>query len=296
MNNTYINIDKPSKLLVKNKVLNIIQEDTIKVPFEDISVIIINHYEILISKNVFEYISKFNISLIITDEKQQPTGLFVPFFANVQQTSIINKQANLKQTLKGNLWKSIIKAKITNQNLVLEGHGINSLRFKKYISEVKYNDNTGIEAQSAKMYFNLLFGKNFKREQQGTEDTLNIFLNYGYSILRSIIARSITGTGLHPALGIWHHNQYDPMPLASDLMEPLRPFVDNMIYKYIKNKNDYKFNKEFKEYIARIIIQPTIIKDKAQILDNAVNIYVSSIKNIIIEKNKPYIDLPRIKI
>lgn len=86
------------------------------------------------------------------------------------------------------------------------------------------------------------------------------------------------------------------MPLASDLMEPLRPFVDNMIYKYIKNKNDYKFNKEFKEYIARIIIQPTIIKDKAQILDNAVNIYVSSIKNIIIEKNKPYIDLPRIKI
>jgi CRISPR-associated protein Cas1 len=257
---------------------------------------IINHYEIIISKNVFEYISKFNISLIITDEKQQPTGLFVPFVSNVQQTSIINKQANLKQTLKGNLWKSIIKAKITNQNLVLEGHGINSLRFKKYISEVKYNDNTGIEAQSAKMYFNLLFGKDFKREQQGTEDTLNIFLNYGYSILRSIIARSITGTGLHPSLGIWHHNQYDPMPLASDLMEPLRPFVDNMIYKYIKNKNDYKFNKEFKEYIARIIIQPTIIKDKAQILDNAVNIYVSSIKNIIIEKNKPYIDLPRIKI
>lgn len=134
MNNTYINIDKPSKLLVKNKVLNIIQEDTIKVPFEDISVIIINHYEIIISKNVFEYISKFNISLIITDEKQQPTGLFVPFVSNVQQTSIINKQANLKQTLKGNLWKSIIKAKITNQNLVLEGHGINSLRFKKYIS------------------------------------------------------------------------------------------------------------------------------------------------------------------
>lgn len=296
MNNTYINIDKPAKLIIKDKVLNIIQEETIKVPFEDISVIIINHFEVFITKNVFEYISIYNIALIFTDSKQLPTGIFISFIGNVQQTQIIQKQSNLKQTLKGNLWKSIIKAKITNQNFVLEGQGINSLKFKKYISQVKYNDNTGIEAQSAKKYFNLLLGDNFKREQQGAEDIINIYLNYGYAILRSLIARSITSTGLHPSLSIWHHNQYDPMPLASDLMEPLRPFVDNMIINYIKNKENYQFNKDFKEYIARLIIQPTLIKDKAQILDNAVYIYVSSIKNIIIEKNKPYIDLPRIKI
>jgi CRISPR-associated protein Cas1 len=297
MNNTYINIDKPAKLIVKDKVLNIIQDKTIKVPFEDITVIILNNYEIMISKNVFEYISAYKISLIITDQKQQPTGIFMPLTGNVQQAQIIIKQSNLKQTLKGNLWKTIIKAKITNQNLVLEYQGINSLKFKKYIAQVQYNDNTGIEAQSAKFYFSLLFGDNFRREQKGTEDVLNIYLNYGYSIIRSMVARSIVATGLHPSLGIWHHNQYDPMPLASDLMEPLRPFIDYMVIKYIKNKNikELKFNKDFKEYISRIINQTTLIQDKAQILDNAIPIYISSIKNVIIEKEKPFIHLPRIK-
>lgn len=297
MNSTYINIDKPATLVVKDKVLNIIQKETIKVPFEDITVIILNHFEIMISKNVFEEISKNKISLIFTDSKQQPTGIFLPFVGNVLQTNIIEKQSKMKQTLKGNLWKTIIKAKITNQNLVLEYNGINSLRFKKYISKVKYNDSSGIEAQSAKFYFSLLFGENFKREQQGTEDTLNIYLNYGYSIIRSMVARSIVATGLNPSIGIWHHNQYDPMPLASDLMEPLRPFIDYMIIKYIKDKNlsNLKFNKDFKEYIARIINQTTLIQDKAQILDNAIPIYISSIKNIIIEKEKPFIHLPRIK-
>lgn len=175
MNSTYINIDKPATLVVKDKVLNIIQDETIKVPFEDISVIILNHFEIMISKNVFEYISKYNITLIYTDSKQQPTGLFIPFVGNVLQTQVIENQSKMKQTAKGNLWKTIIKAKITNQNLVLEYQGINSLKFKKYISQVKYNDNSGIEAQAAKFYFSLLFGKDFKREQQGTEDLKHLF-------------------------------------------------------------------------------------------------------------------------
>lgn len=297
MNNTYIKIDKPANLIVKNKILHIIQEETITIPFEDITVIVLNHFDIMISKAVFEYISNNNISMIFTDDKQNPTGLFLPFFGNVQQTKVIQKQSNLKQTLKGNLWKTIIKAKITNQNLVLEYQGINSLKFKKYIGQVKYNDNTGIEAQSAKFYFSLLFGESFRREQQGAEDVLNMYLNYGYSIIRSMIARSIVATGLHPSIGIWHHNQYDPMPLASDLMEPLRPFIDSMIIKYIKEKdrNKLKLNKDFKEYISRIINQTTLIQNKAQILDNAIPIYISSIKNVIIEKEKPFIHLPRIK-
>lgn len=297
MNNTYINIDKPATLIVKNNTLHIIQEKTIVVPFEDISVIILNNFEIMISKSVFEHISNNNISIIFTDYKQQPNGIFLPFIGNVQQTKIINKQSKIKETLKGNLWKAIIKAKITNQNLVLEYSGINSLKFKKYIGQVKYNDNTCIESQSAKFYFSLLFGDSFKREQQGTEDILNIYLNYGYFIIRSMVARAIVATGLHPSIGIWHHNQYDPMPLASDLMEPIRPFVDYMIINYIREKDldNIKFNKDFKEYISRIINQTTFIQNKAHILDNAIPIYISSIKNIIIEKDKPFIHLPRIK-
>lgn len=112
-----------------------------------------------------------------------------------------------------------------------------------------------------------------------------------------MVTRAIVSTGLSPSLGIWHHNQYDPMPLASDLMEPLRPFVDYMIIKYIKEKDikNLNFNKDFKEYIARIINQTTLIQNKAQILDNAIPIYISSIKNIIIQKDKPFIHLPRIK-
>lgn len=122
----------------------------------------------------------------------------------------------------------VVKAKITNQNSVLEKQGIVSNKFKSLISKVELGNKTNVEAQAARMYFSLLFDDGFTRDQDG-KDVLNIYLNYTYAIVRGMIARSICATGLHPSMGVWHCNQYDPMPLANDLMEPIRPIVDSYI-------------------------------------------------------------------
>lgn len=296
MNNTYIDINKKSTLYIKNNSLIIEKEEgNISIPIEDISTIILNHYEIFLSKKVIELCAIHNISLITTDHKQQPVAQLIPYHGHSQQTLIFNQQIKLSDTNKGKFWKMIVKSKITNQNYCLEKVNIYSDQFKKFIGEVQYNDNTNIEAVSAKKYFNLLFGNEFRRDQDA-ENGINALLNYGYAILRSLVARSIVKTGLSLSIGIWHKNQFDPMPLANDLMEPLRPFVDYMIYDYIINKEDKDIlvNKQFKEHIARIIIQITVLDGKATNLENGVDIYVTSIKKLILNETKSII-LPRLK-
>lgn len=246
---------------------------------EDITVILLAHYEITLTKDVFLLAIDNNISLQLTDNKFMPNSFLVPYHGNTIQTNIINKQSKMTETFKNKLWKTIIKAKITNQNLILEKEGIVSNKFKNYIKQVEAGDKTNIESQAARMYFPLIFGNDFRRNQDG-EDILNIYLNYTYAILRGMVARSITATGLHPSLGIWHSNKYDPMPLANDLMEPIRPIIDGYIKNYIRNKNLEKlqFSKQDREFLIKIINENCLIMDQATTLDIGIPIYISSIK------------------
>jgi len=296
MKHTFIMIEKKASLFVNNSQLIIEhKEDEIIVPMEDITVILIDHREVILTKEVFVWALKNNVTILFTDEKHQPQSTLIPYHGNTLQTKILPYQSNMTNTTKNRLWKMIIKAKITNQNLVLEKQGVISNKFKGFIKQVELGDKTNIEAQAARMYFSLIYGNDFRRLQDGKDPT-NIYLNYTYAIIRGMIARSICATGLHPAFGIWHSNQYDPMPLASDLMEPIRPIVDSYIKDYIKKKdiNKLTFDKSDREYLIKIINEVCLIIDKTTILDNAIPMYISSFKNIVCEEGKPFLKLPKI--
>lgn len=296
MKHTFILIEKKSYLFVKNSQLIIKHnEDEVVVPIEDITVILLSHFEVVLTKDVVVYAVDNNVSIQFTDNKFMPSSCLLPYHGNSLQTKIINKQSKITGTFKNKIWKTIIQAKTTNQNAILEKEGIVSNRFKSYIKMIDPGDKTNIESQAARMYFPLIFGTEFRRDQDGG-DVINIYLNYSYAILRGMIARSITATGLHPALGIWHCNKYDPMPLANDLMEPLRPIIDGYIKNYIRNKNKEKltFLKQDREHLIKLINEGCMIMDKATTLDIAIPIYISSIKQIICEEGKPFLKLPKV--
>lgn len=296
MKHTFIMIEKKAHLSVKDSQLKIKHaEDNVIIPMEDITVILLDNREITLTKEVFVWALKNNVTILFTDEKHQPQSTMIPYHGNVLQTKILPFQSGMTQTVKNKLWKMVVKAKITNQNAVLEQEGIISNKFKSFIKQVELGDKTNVEAQAARMYFSLLFGEKFTRDQEG-KDNLNIYLNYTYSIVRGMIARSICATGLHPSFSIWHSNQYDPMPLASDMMEPIRPVVDAYIKDYIRKKDIDKltFEKRDREHLIKVINEVCLVVDKATILDNAIPIYISSFKNIICEEGKPFLKLPKI--
>lgn len=296
MKHTFIMIEKKAYLSVKDSQLKIQHsEDDLIIPMEDITVILLDHREITLTKEVFVWALKKNVTILFTDEKHQPQSMMIPYHGNVLQTKILPFQSGMTQTVKNKLWKMVVKAKITNQNAVLEQEGIISNKFKSFIKKVELGDKTNVEAQAARMYFSLLFGEKFIRVQDGN-DNLNIYLNYTYAIVRGMIARSICATGLHPSFSIWHSNQYDPMPLASDMMEPIRPIVDAYIKDYIRKKdiNKLTFEKRDREHLIKIINEVCLVVDKATILDNAIPIYISSFKNIICEEGTPFLKLPKV--
>ena len=126
--------------------------------------------------------------------------------------------------LKGRLWQQLIRAKIVNQGAVVEARGENAKAFTAMAKRVKPGDPDNVEAQAAQRYFPLLFGPGFARSRE--RDGPNALLNWGYTVLRSAMARATMAAGLHPSIGLFHKNTQNPMILIDDLMEPFRPFVD----------------------------------------------------------------------
>lgn len=152
--------------------------------------------------------------------------------------------------MKKQAWKQIIESKIENQAAVLALAGKNKDILKPYYNNVKSGDSDNREGLAAKVYWNCLFGNSFKRARDGC--TPNALLNYGYAILRAAVARALLGSGLLPNLGIFHKSRYNAFPLADDVMEPYRPFVDEIVYRLYGN-GITELNKESKSEIMRVL-------------------------------------------
>ena len=149
------------------------------------------------------------------------------------------------QPSKKRLWKIIVQEKIRQQALTLKNSGKPHQELLSISSKVKSGDSGNLEAEAARKYWPLLMGKGFVRDFEA--EGANALLNYGYSIVRAMIARALVGTGLHPALGLFHHNQYNGLALADDLMEPFRPWVDRIVCKLLMEDSDAQINKESKQ-------------------------------------------------
>ena len=162
----------------------------------------------------------------------------------------IDNQINTRKSFYEKIWQDIIQIKIYNQTVCLSSLEKDDRALKSLIKKVIIGDRENIEAQAAKIYWNKLFGDDFIRDKNG--EGINTLLNYGYTILRSGIARSIMGAGLHPAIGIFHKNKYNSMRLADDLMEPFRPIVDYFVYKFSK-QGMYELTPDVKAKLVNIL-------------------------------------------
>lgn len=205
------------------------------IPIEDIGIVILDDQRITITQGLIESLLANNVALVTCDKTHHPTGLMLNLAGNTLQSARFQAQINAPQPLFKQLWQQTIKAKITNQALLLKRYGNETDNMLKWASDVRSGDPENMEARAASFYWKNLFSDvpNFRRERDGIPP--NNLLNYAYAILRAMIARNLVGSGLLPTLGIHHRNQYNHYCLADDIMEPYRPFADALVYEIVQN-------------------------------------------------------------
>lgn len=204
------------------------------IPIEDIGVVILDNRRITITSGAMEALLENNCAVITCNQKSMPVGLLLPLCGNTTQNERFRSQLEASLPLRKQLWQQTIKQKILNQEHVLR---INTAQETKcmrvWSNDVRSGDSDNLEARAAAYYWKNVFTTypNFVRDREGTPP--NNLLNYGYAILRAIIARALVGSGLLPTLGIHHHNRYNAYCLADDIMEPYRPYVDQLVLDII---------------------------------------------------------------
>lgn len=209
-------------------------------PIEDLGIIVLDHKQITLTHGLIEKLLDNNTALLTCNSSRMPVGLMLPLCGNKTQSERFNWQINASDPLKKNLWQQTIKAKIHNQAQVLKKFRSGNVRNMAYwAGEVKSGDPDNYEGRAAAYYWKEAFPQieSFTRGRDG--DPPNNLLNYGYAILRAIVARSLVASGLLPTLGIHHHNRYNAYCLADDIMEPYRPFVDALVFSLVDNGVDY---------------------------------------------------------
>lgn len=241
--------------VVKNTTLpeHFKQKVEITKPIEDIGVLVLDNKQITITSGVLEALLENNCAVITCDSKSMPIGLMLPLYGNTTQNERFRHQLDASLPLKKQLWQQTIKVKIENQAAVLKKCSKEEIRcMKVWASEVKSGDSENMEARAAAYYWKNLFSiDGFTRDRNGIPP--NNLLNYGYAILRAVVARGLMSSGLLPTLGIHHHNRYNAYCLADDIMEPYRPYIDELVYSIVESGMNYtELSKEIKGQLLTI--------------------------------------------
>lgn len=234
------------------------------IPIEDIGLILLDHQQITITHGVMEKLLENNCALITCDSSRMPVGLMLPLCGNTVQSERFSEQIDASLPLKKQLWQQTIQSKIGNQAHVL--HTKRNVVVKNMLvwaNDVKSGDPDNYEARAAAYYWAGMFPSipEFTRWREGIAP--NNLLNYGYAILRAIVARSLVASGLLPTFGIHHHNKYNAYCLADDIMEPYRPFVDKLVVEIVdKGVPIDELTKDLKAQLLEIPVLDVVISGK----------------------------------
>lgn len=201
------------------------------IPIEDIGILILDHKQITITQGLIEKLLDCNCALITCSSNHLPVGLMLPLYGNTIQNERFRYQLDASLPLRKQLWQQTIQAKIANQAAVLKyATGSIHNNMQVWATDVRSGDSTNMEARAAAYYWKTLFQDIDGFVRGRDEDEPNNLLNYGYAIVRAVIARALVSSGLLPTLGIHHHNRYNAYCLADDIMEPYRPYVDRTVF------------------------------------------------------------------
>lgn len=242
------------------------------IPVEDIGIVILDHKQITITQGLMELLIDNNCAIITCGSNHLPVGLMLPLYGNTVQNERFRNQIDASLPLKKQLWQQTIQYKIANQAAVLKFvTGEVHKNMSAWADCVRSGDVENMEARAAAYYWKNIFPDrpDFTRGREEAEP--NNLLNYGYAILRAIVARALVASGLLPTLGIHHHNRYNAYCLADDIMEPYRPYVDKIVYDIVSEGGTFELTKEIKVKLLSIPTTEVLINGKRSPLMVAVS-------------------------
>ncbi len=232
--------------------------ETKSVAIEDIGMVIIDHQQVSVTHGLMNALIGNNAAVLWCDSHHLPNGLVLPMSANHVFTEKLRFQLDASEPLKKQLWKQTVQMKINNQAKVLQLSGKNTDNMKYWSDSVGSGDPDNYEARAAAYYWKNIFEDNAQFTRHRFGDAPNNLLNYGYAILRAVVARSLVASGCLPAVGIFHRNKYNAFCLADDIMEPYRPYVDVLVLKILDEEGD-DFDGELTKEIKQKLLQVPVI-------------------------------------
>ena len=282
-----IDVSEQAYISLKNNQLLINKQKRLiaAVPVEDLGILILEHPAIVITQAAIISCQKNNTVVVFCDDRHLPCSLVLPINdGHSLHTKILQRQIPVSKPTKKQLWHQVVCHKISQQSDTLERLGIHSHSLKRMIAKVKSGDRENHEAQAAQLYWRLLMGANFRRDQH--QQGVNTILNYGYAIVRAMMARALVSGGLHPALGIHHCNQYNSLCLADDLMEPFRPWVDFLVWKIKQKTSNPQICQQSKKDLLGLIGNRVVWKGKTYPMMVAVQYFVANFKSVMFCEEK----------
>ena len=255
-----IYLSNPCSIHLKNCQMEVADKESgaiRTIPIEDIGIVVVESQRVSFTIPVLNALSENNSTVVFCNERMMPNSVLLPFEGNTVQAETFRIQMNASEPIKKQLWKQIVEMKIRNQAAVLDSQGKDGAMLKPLFSNVKSGDVDNREGIAAKIYWQMVFDKSFSRNQDGS-DGLNSMLNYGYAILRAAMSRAIVGSGLSLAYGLFHKSRYNAFPLADDLMEPFRPYVDSAVIDLWK-AGICDLNKESKIALLSVLTCDTVL-------------------------------------
>ena len=271
----------PVSLSLKDKQIVITfkdNNDTVTRPIEDIGFVVVENPMVSISIPLLNELADNNVSVVFCDKKAMPMTMLMTLEGNTTQQESYKYQIDASAPTKKNVWKQLVEAKIKNQALLLNKVGKNGDALKPYYMNVKSGDTDNREGAAAREYWSRIFDADFKREREGLPP--NNLLNYGYTILRAAVARALVGSGLYPAFGVFHRNRYNAFPLADDVMEPYRPFVDEIVYHLYYDGVVTELDNDSKGKLLRVLFADVKMGKVTRPLENALSLTTASLLKV----------------
>lgn len=253
-------------------------KDTVTRPIEGIGFVVIENPQVSISVPLLNELADNNVSVVFCDKKLMPKTMLMTLDGNTTQQESYRYQLDASAPTKKNVWKQLVECKIRNQALLLNKVGRNGDVLKQYYMNVKSGDTDNREGAAAREYWGRIFDEGFKRAREGLPP--NNLLNYGYTILRAAVARALIGSGLYPAFGVFHRNRYNAFPLADDVMEPYRPFVDEIVYHLYYDGAVSELNNQSKGKLLRVLFSDVKMGKVTRPLENALSLTTASLLRV----------------
>jgi CRISP-associated protein Cas1 len=273
-------VSRSAKLDYQMGYMVVRQEETIRIFLNEINTVIIETTAVSITGTLMCELVKNKIKVIFCDEKRNPSSELMPYYGSHDTSAKIRNQITWSSDIKAVVWTEIVTEKIKKQMELLNKINKNqeAALLQSYIDDIQYGDSSNREGHAAKVYFDAMFGKDFTRT---SDCNVNAALNYGYSIILSSFTREIVANGYITQIGLFHDNMFNQFNLASDLMEPFRPIVDELVF----NMELHDFEKSEKMEIVNLLNKQVYINNRTEYINNAIKIYCKSVFDALGDKD-----------